>query len=35
MIKRKFRSGAYHLIDMEGNEEREPINITYLHPFYS
>jgi len=35
MIKIKFGFGAYHLVDMEGNEKREPINITHLHPFYN
>ena len=35
IIKKKYGSGAYHLADMEGNEEREPINITHLRPFYS
>ena len=35
IIKRKFGLGAYHLVDMEGNKERNPINITPLHPFYS
>jgi len=35
IIKKKYGYGAYHLADMEGNEEREPINITHLRPFYS
>lgn len=35
MVKRKFRSKAYHLADLEVNEEHEPINIMHLYPFYS
>jgi len=30
IIKKKYGSGVYHLADMEGNEEREPINIMHL-----
>ena len=30
VIKKKFGKGTYHLSDLEGNEEREPINITHL-----
>ena len=35
IIKKKYGSRAYHLADMEGNEEHEPINIMYLCLFYS
>jgi len=35
IVKRKFISRAYHLANLEGNEEHEPINITHLHPFYN
>jgi len=32
---KKFGKGTYHLSDLEGNEEREPINIMHLRPFYT
>ena len=35
VIKKKFGKGTYHLSDLEGNEEREPINIMHLWSFYS
>ena len=35
IIKKKYGSREYHLADMEGNEERESINIMHLQPFYS
>jgi len=31
IIKRKFYSKAYHLVEFEGNEECEPINIMQVH----
>ena len=34
IIKKKFGKGTYHLVDLEGNEEHEPINIMHLHHFY-
>jgi len=30
IINKKYGFGEYHLADMEGNEECEPINIMYI-----
>lgn len=30
VIKKKFGKGTYHLVNFEGNEEREPINVMHL-----
>lgn len=34
IVKQKFSTCTYHLADMEGREEMEPMNILHLYPFY-